>query len=129
MHRAARRADAELGWSYFSNKLTGLREFPLRNQQVMLDEFLRPSLFCRSLSRNMFSRRKRTISQRKYDQPNERNLAKSLSAEKVRKDAKDILLMEAVRILGDEIDVTRAGANSSTVRSSDIFMRLLTVAL
>jgi carboxyl-terminal processing protease len=41
-------------------------------------------------------------------QPNERNLALSLSAEKMRKDAKDIFLLEAVHILSDEIDVTRA---------------------
>jgi carboxyl-terminal processing protease len=41
-------------------------------------------------------------------QPNERNLALSLSVEKMRKDAKDIFLLEAVRILSDEIDVTRA---------------------
>jgi carboxyl-terminal processing protease len=53
-------------------------------------------------------------------QPNERNLAKSLSAEKVRKDAKDILLLEAVRILGDEIDVTRADPQLARVNKPSV---------
>lgn len=38
-------------------------------------------------------------------QVNERSLAKSLSVEKVRKDAKDIFLFEAARVLSDEMDV------------------------
>jgi carboxyl-terminal processing protease len=38
-------------------------------------------------------------------QANERSIAKSLSVEKVRKDAKDIFLMEAAHILSDEMDV------------------------
>jgi carboxyl-terminal processing protease len=41
-------------------------------------------------------------------QANERDLAKSLAAEKVRKEAKDIYLMEATRIMSDEIDVLGA---------------------
>ena len=41
-------------------------------------------------------------------QANERSLAKSLSVEKVRKEAKDIFLLEAARILSDEIDVLGA---------------------
>jgi carboxyl-terminal processing protease len=44
-------------------------------------------------------------------QPNERSLAKSLAAEKVRKDAKDLFLMEAARILSDEIEVFPAQKN------------------
>jgi len=43
-------------------------------------------------------------------QPNERNLAKELAAEKVRKNAKDILLNEALNILGDEVELLRTGA-------------------
>ena len=38
-------------------------------------------------------------------QANERSIAASISAEKARKDAKDIFLLEAVHILSDEIDV------------------------
>ena len=40
-------------------------------------------------------------------EPNERSLTKSLKSEKLRKDAKDILLLEAVHILSDEIDVAK----------------------
>jgi len=42
-------------------------------------------------------------------QPGERNLANELVAEKARKDAKDILLNEAVNILGDEVEVMKTG--------------------
>jgi hypothetical protein len=35
-------------------------------------------------------------------------MAKSLSADKLRKDAKDIFLIEAARILSDALDVARA---------------------
>ena len=47
-------------------------------------------------------------------QANERNLANSLAAEKARKDAKDILLGEAVRILGDEVGIRNADARVVT---------------
>ena len=43
-------------------------------------------------------------------QADERNLATSLAAEKTRKNAKDVLLGEAVRILGDEVGVAKADA-------------------
>ena len=43
-------------------------------------------------------------------QANERTLGKELAAEKARKDAKDVLLLEAVQILGDELDVLKTGA-------------------
>jgi carboxyl-terminal processing protease len=46
-------------------------------------------------------------------QPNERSLAKSLSAEKVRKDAKDIFLIEAAHILSDQISATEAELSPS----------------
>jgi carboxyl-terminal processing protease len=42
-------------------------------------------------------------------QPEERKLANELAAEKARKDAKDILLDEAVNILGDEVAVMKTG--------------------
>jgi carboxyl-terminal processing protease len=42
-------------------------------------------------------------------QPGERKLANELAAEKARKDAKDILLDEAVNILGDEVAVMKTG--------------------
>ena len=42
-------------------------------------------------------------------QPGERKLAHELAAEKARKDAKDILLDEAVNILGDEVAVMKTG--------------------
>jgi carboxyl-terminal processing protease len=41
-------------------------------------------------------------------QPDERSVSKSLSAEKLRKDAKDIFLLEAARILADEMDMANA---------------------
>ena len=41
-------------------------------------------------------------------QSDERSIAKSLSVEKVRKDAKDVFLTEAARILSDELDVAKA---------------------
>jgi carboxyl-terminal processing protease len=40
-------------------------------------------------------------------QADERNLSKELAAEKVRKDAKDVLLIEAIHILGDQVDVLK----------------------
>ena len=43
-------------------------------------------------------------------QPGERKLAIELAAEKARKDAKDILLDEAVNILGDEVAVMKTGS-------------------
>jgi carboxyl-terminal processing protease len=42
-------------------------------------------------------------------QPGERNLANELAAEKARKNAKDVLLDEAVHILGDEATVLKTG--------------------
>lgn len=42
-------------------------------------------------------------------QADERSFSKSLAAEKLRKESKDVLLTEAVHILSDEIDVARAG--------------------
>ena len=47
-------------------------------------------------------------------QANERNLANSLAAEKARKDARDVLLGEAVRILGDEVGLRNADARLVT---------------
>lgn len=43
-------------------------------------------------------------------QPGERKLANELAAEKARKDVKDILLDEAVNILGDEVAVMQTGS-------------------
>ncbi|MBP8296135.1 MAG: carboxy terminal-processing peptidase [Burkholderiales bacterium] len=43
-------------------------------------------------------------------QAGERNLASLLAAEKARKDAKDVLLTEAVRILGDEVGLRKGDA-------------------
>ena len=43
-------------------------------------------------------------------QPDERNLANELAAEKARKNAKDVLLNEAVNILSDEVGVLKTGA-------------------
>ena len=43
-------------------------------------------------------------------QPDERKLANELAAEQARKDAKDILLDEAVNILGDEVAVLQTGS-------------------
>jgi carboxyl-terminal processing protease len=40
----------------------------------------------------------------------ERNLANQLAAEKVRKNAKDVLLNEAVQILGDQAGLLQSGA-------------------
>jgi carboxyl-terminal processing protease len=40
-------------------------------------------------------------------QPNERNLANDLAADKARKGAKDVLLQEAVSVLGDEVGVLK----------------------
>jgi carboxyl-terminal processing protease len=44
-------------------------------------------------------------------QANERNLSNDLAAEKAGKNAKDILLTEAVRILGDEVGLLKPGAS------------------
>ena len=43
-------------------------------------------------------------------QAGERNLSNELAAEKLRKDAKDVVLIEAVHILGDEVGLLKAGA-------------------
>jgi carboxyl-terminal processing protease len=43
-------------------------------------------------------------------QTDERNLANELAVEKVRKNAKDVLLDEAVHILSDEVGVLESGA-------------------
>ena len=48
-------------------------------------------------------------------QQSERNMINQLAAEKAKKDAKDILLDEAVNILGDEIAVRKTG-NGLTAR-------------
>jgi len=47
-------------------------------------------------------------------QPGERNLANELAVEKARKNAKDILLDEAVHILGDEVTVLKTGGTLAT---------------
>ncbi len=47
-------------------------------------------------------------------QANERTLGKELAAEKARKDAKDVLLLEAVQILRDEIFVMKTGVSLAT---------------
>ena len=41
-------------------------------------------------------------------QANERNLASELAAEKAAKEAKDVLLIEAAHIMGDEVDLLRS---------------------
>jgi carboxyl-terminal processing protease len=43
-------------------------------------------------------------------QPGERALSKELAAEKAKKDAKDVVLDEAVNILGDEVEVMKTGS-------------------
>lgn len=50
-------------------------------------------------------------------QVNERNLLKELAAEKERKAAKDVFLIEAARILADEMDVLKIGTVESKVQS------------
>ena len=47
-------------------------------------------------------------------QVNERNLAHELASEKAQKDAKDVLLLEAVHILSDEVAVLRSGVELAT---------------
>jgi carboxyl-terminal processing protease len=47
-------------------------------------------------------------------QANERNLGNELAAKKALKDAKDVLLLEAVHILGDEVDVLKTGVALAT---------------
>ncbi|MDP1941450.1 MAG: hypothetical protein Q8K54_12500, partial [Gallionella sp.] len=44
-------------------------------------------------------------------QTDERNLAAELADEKARKDAKDVLLDEAIHILGDEVSLLEANAS------------------
>ena len=46
--------------------------------------------------------------------PGERNLANQLAAEKARKNAKDVLLNEAVNILGDQVTLLKAGGRLVT---------------
>jgi carboxyl-terminal processing protease len=41
-------------------------------------------------------------------QANERNLASVLAAEKARKEARDVVLNEAVRILGDAVGIAKS---------------------
>ena len=43
-------------------------------------------------------------------QPGERNLSSELAAEKAKKSSKDVLLDEAVNILGDEVEVMKTGS-------------------
>ena len=47
-------------------------------------------------------------------QADERNLGKELAAEKAQKEAKDVLLIEAAHILGDEVEVLNTGAELAT---------------
>lgn len=47
-------------------------------------------------------------------QADERNLTKELAAEKARKDAKDVLLIEATRILADEVEVLQTSLRLAT---------------
>ncbi|MSP98571.1 MAG: tail-specific protease [Betaproteobacteria bacterium] len=49
-------------------------------------------------------------------QPEERNLTNQLAAEKARKDAKDVLLHEAVQILGDAVGVLQTGGRLAAAR-------------
>jgi carboxyl-terminal processing protease len=44
-------------------------------------------------------------------QAGERDLTSELAAEKARKNEKDVILMEAANILGDEVELLRSGAN------------------
>jgi len=56
-------------------------------------------------------------------QADERNLAKELAAEKARKNAKDVLLNEAVRILGDEVGILKTNASlAAQVRPGSLLM-------
>jgi len=58
-------------------------------------------------------------------QPGERKLASELAAEKARKDAKDILLDEAVNILGDEVAVMETGSGlTAGIRRAPVVVRL-----
>lgn len=47
-------------------------------------------------------------------QAGERDVAADLAAEKARKNEKDVLLLEAARILGDQIDLLKPGVNLAT---------------
>jgi carboxyl-terminal processing protease len=56
-------------------------------------------------------------------QAGERNLATELAAEKVRKNAKDVLLNEAVHILSDEVRVLKTDARlAARVRPGSLLM-------
>ncbi len=56
-------------------------------------------------------------------QPDERNLANELAAEKARKNAKDVLLNEAVHILSDEVGVRKTGARfAARVKPASLVM-------
>ena len=56
-------------------------------------------------------------------QADERNLANELAAEKARKNAKDVLLNEAVRILGDEVGILKTNASlAAQVRPGSLLM-------
>lgn len=58
-------------------------------------------------------------------QPGERSLANELATEKARKDAKDILLDEAVNILGDEVAVMQTGSGlTAGIRRAPVVVRL-----
>jgi carboxyl-terminal processing protease len=52
-------------------------------------------------------------------QADERNIVNQLAAEKVRKNAKDVLLSEAVHILSDEVGVLETGARLAARAKSD----------
>ena len=56
-------------------------------------------------------------------QTDERNLANALAAEKARKNAKDVLLNEAVHILSDEVGVLKTNASlAARVRPGSLLM-------
>ena len=56
-------------------------------------------------------------------QAGERNLANELAAEKARKNAKDVLLNEAVHILGDEVGILKTNASlAAQVRPGSLLM-------
>ena len=56
-------------------------------------------------------------------QADERNLANELAAEKARKNAKDVLLNEAVHILGDEVGILKTNASlAAQVRPGSLLM-------
>ena len=56
-------------------------------------------------------------------QADERNLANELAAEKARKNAKDVLLNEAVHILSDEVGVLKTSARlAARVKPGSLLM-------